>query len=140
MSDTYISAATRQLVYDRAAGCCEYCLIPETTVLAAHEIDHIISRKHGGTDELDNLALSCALCNKHKSSDLTSIDPDTDEIVPLYHPRQDSWPDHFQLRGAQFEGLTPTGRVTIRLLQLNRSDRIEERQLLIAANILQIPS
>lgn len=140
MSDTYISSSIRQYVNERAAGCCEYCLLPETAVLAAHEMDHIISRKHGGSSELNNLALSCALCNKHKGSDLTSIDPDTGEIVPLYHPRQDSWPEHFQLREAQFVGLTPTGRVTIRLLQLNRSDRIEERQLLIAAKLLQIPS
>lgn len=103
--------------------------------MAAHEIDHIISKKHGGSDEADNLALSCALCNKRKGSDLTSIDPDTGQIVPLYHPRQDSWSEHFQLYEAQFIGLTPTGRATIQLLQLNRLDRIEERQLLIAARI-----
>lgn len=106
-------------------------------MLAAHEIDHVISRKHGGSDEADNLALSCALCNKHKGSDLTSIDPDTGQIVLLYHPRRNSWSDHFQLHEAQFIGLTPTGRATIRLLQLNRSDRVEERQLLIAAGILK---
>lgn len=140
MSNSYIPFSTRELVYERAAGRCEYCLIPETAVLAAHEIDHIISRKHGGSSEFDNLALSCVLCNKHKGSDLTSIDPDTGKIVPLYHPRRDSWSHHFQLHDAQFIGLTPTGRATIRLLQLNRSDRIGERQLLIAAKILQIPS
>jgi 5-methylcytosine-specific restriction endonuclease McrA len=112
--------------------------MPETAVLAVHQIDHIISRKHGGSDEVDNLALSCVLCNKHKGSDLTSIDPDTGKIVPLFHPRQDKWADHFELHEGQFIGLTPTGRVTIRLLQLNRPDRVEERQLLIAAKVFMV--
>jgi hypothetical protein len=140
MSATHLPLLLRQVVYDRASGCCEYCLIPEAAVLAGHEIDHIISRKHGGSDETDNLALSCALCNKHKGSDLTSIDPETGEIAPLYHPHRNSWIDHFQLHEAQFMGLTPTGPATIRLLQLNRSDRIEERRLLIAAGMLKTPS
>jgi hypothetical protein len=72
-------------------------------------------------------------------SDLTSIDPDTDEIVRLYHPRKDNWHKHFQLEDAQFVPLTPIGRATVRLLQLNRSDRIEERTLLIKADILNLP-
>ncbi len=81
MSKTYIPAALRQFVYERANGCCEYCLIPEVATLAPHEIDHIISKKHGGLTEAGNLALSCVLCNKYKGSDLASVDPDTGEIV-----------------------------------------------------------
>jgi 5-methylcytosine-specific restriction endonuclease McrA len=115
MSNAYIPTVLRRLVSERAGGRCEYCLIPETAVFAAHEIDHSISQKHGGPTEADNLALSCALCNKHKGSDLVSLDPDTDHIVPLYDPRRDRWSDHFQLRAAQFVPLTPTGRVTVRL-------------------------
>jgi len=57
--------------------------------IAPHEVDHVIAEKHGGLTEPDNLALSCTLCNKHKGSDLTSIDPETGDIVPLYHPRKD---------------------------------------------------
>jgi 5-methylcytosine-specific restriction endonuclease McrA len=89
MSDTHTPAALRRLVYERAGGHCEYCLIPDTLVLVAHQIDHIIAEKHGGLTEADNLALACVLCNKHKGSDLASIDPQTGEIVPLYHPRRD---------------------------------------------------
>ncbi|OQW86515.1 MAG: restriction endonuclease [Thiotrichaceae bacterium IS1] len=81
MSTTYIPVELRRLVYERARGCCEYCLIPETVVLVSHQIDHIIAEKHGGLTEADNLALSCAVCNKHKGSDLASIDPDTNQIV-----------------------------------------------------------
>lgn len=86
----------------------------------------------------ENLALCCTLCNKHKGSDLTSIDPESGEIVPLYHPRQDLWHEHFQLKGAEVVPLTPKGRVTIRLLQLNRHDRVEERQLLLQAGMLDL--
>ncbi len=136
MSKTYIPSALRKLVYERAQGCCEYCLIPDTFVLAAHQIDHIISEKHGGLTEANNLALSCVLCNKHKGSDLASIIPETSQIIPLYHPRQDRWNEHFKLSNAQLIPLTPTGRVTIQLLQLNRSDRIEERKLLVLAKKL----
>jgi hypothetical protein len=138
MSKTYIPTALRQLVYERAKGCCEYCLIPDTFVLATHEIDHIISEKHGGLTQADNLALSCTLCNKYKGSDLTSIDPETGQIVPLYHPRRDQWSEHFQLIGTQIIPLTPTARVTIRLLQFNRMERIEERKRLIAAKMFPV--
>ena len=140
MSSTYIPSALRRLVYEHAGDCCEYCLTPEAAAFASHEIDHIIAEKHGGLTEADNLALSCVLCNKHKGSDLASIDPETGEIVPLYHPRRDKWHKHFQLNGAEFIPLTPKGRVTVRLLQLNRPDRIEERKLLIEAEILKLPS
>jgi 5-methylcytosine-specific restriction endonuclease McrA len=137
MSKTYIPAALRRQVDERARSCCEYCLIPAIASFAPHEIDHIIAEKHGGRTELENLALSCTLCNKHKGSDLASIDPDTEKISPLYHPRQDSWREHFRLIGAEFVPLTSIGRVTIRLLQLNRRDRVEERQFLLQAGIIQ---
>jgi hypothetical protein len=139
VSNTYIPLALRRLVYERAGGSCEYCLIPEIAVFAAHEIDHIIAQKHGGPSDADNLALSCALCNKHKGSDLASLDPETGLIVPLYHPRRDHWTAHFQVHAGQVVPLTPTGRVTVRLLQLNHPDRVEERTLLIAARLLRFP-
>ena len=139
MSKTYIPAPLRRQVYERADECCEYCWIHETDVFASHEIDHIIAEKHGGETESDNLALSCALCNKHKGSDIASIDPDTGDIVALYHPRRDRWANHFQLINGQFVPLTAPGRVTVRLLQLNHPDRVEERRLLIAAGRLNLP-
>ena len=63
--------------------------------------------------------------------------PKTGEIIPLYHPRQNRWQEHFRLSEAEFIPLTPIGRVTTKLLQLNRSDRIKERQLLLQAGIIQ---
>jgi len=73
------------------------------------------------------------------SSDLTSIDPNTNEIVPLYHPRHDRWVDHFQLDKGEIVPLTPVGRVTVRLLQFNRPERVEERKLLIEADLFRVP-
>ena|SRR5579883_2988952 len=137
MSTTYIPASLRKQVYERSKGSCEYCLIPGVASFAPHEIDHIIAEKHGGLTEAENLALSCTLCNKYKGSDLSSIDPETGEIVPLYHPRKDLWHEHFQLKDAEVIALTAKGRVTIRLLHLNRRDRVEERQLLLQAGMLK---
>lgn len=137
---SYLPAALRCLVYDRAKGCCEYCFTPEIASFASHEVDHIIAEKHGGPMHADNLALSCTLCNKHKGTDLASIDPLTGAITPLYHPRRDHWSEHFCLTVAEVTPLTSVGRVTVRLLQLNRSDRVRERQLLVEAGILDMPT
>jgi 5-methylcytosine-specific restriction endonuclease McrA len=139
MSPVYIPAALRRLVYERASGCCEYCRMPETAVFVPHEIDHIIAQKHGGLTTADNLALSCAVCNKRKGSDLVSLDPETGHLIPLYHPRRERWTEHFALQAAQLVPLTPTGRVTVRLLQLNHPDRVEERALLIDAGVFRLP-
>jgi hypothetical protein len=43
------------------------------------------------------------------------------------------------LTAAQIVPLTPTGRATVRLLQLNLSERVTERELLIAAGVLFLP-
>ena len=139
MSKSYISVELRREVYRRSQGCCEYCLIPEIATFASHQIDHIIAEKHGGLTELNNLALSCTLCNKYKGSDLTSIDPKTGKIESLFHPRQDLWLKHFQINNAVIIPLTAKGRVTERLLQFNLKERIQERKLLIDAEIYQLP-
>jgi HNH endonuclease len=139
MSTTYIPVALRRQVYERARGYCEYCRIPDAATFAPHEIDHIVAEKHGGLTESENLALSCASCNKRKGSDLASIDSETGEIVPLYHPRQDLWHEHFHLTEGEVFPRTAKGRITTQLLQLNRRDRVEERRLLQQAGMLDIP-
>ncbi len=135
MSRSYISVELRKQVSERAQDCCEYCLIPEMAVLFAHQVDHIIAEKHGGLTEVDNLALACALCNKYKGSDIASIDAEVKEVVRLFHPRRDNWSEHFALSNVGITPLTAVGRVTVSLLQLNRVERIVERDLLIKAGI-----
>jgi 5-methylcytosine-specific restriction endonuclease McrA len=129
MSVTYIPNHLRNLVYERAQGCCEYCLISETVSYARHQIDHVIAEKHGGQTTEDNLALSCAICNKYKGSDIASVDEKTGEIVSLFNPRKNIWSEHFKIENGIFIGLTPNARATIRLLQINNSARIEERKI-----------
>ena len=138
MSQTYVPAALRRFVRERAQDRCEYCLIPESATFAAHWIDHIVAEKHGGQTVAENLANSCVLCNQKKGSDLSSIDPDTGVLVALFHPRHDRWTDHFRLTAGRIQPLTATGRVTVRLLRLNDSERIEEREQLIAAGLLSV--
>ena len=86
MAQKYTPVPLRRLVRARADERCEYCLIPEAMTLAPHWVDHIVAEKHGGRTEEDNLALSCVVCNQRKGSDLTSIDPESGQITPLFHP------------------------------------------------------
>jgi len=131
VSQTYIPAALRRQVRERANDRCEYCLIPESIGFVAHCIDHVIAEKHGGQTDADNLANSCILCNQHKGSDLSSLDPETGEVALLFNPRREKWSEHFRLNGAIIEPLSPSGRVTIRLLRLNTADRVRERERML---------
>lgn len=51
-----ISEQLRAEIARRANHRCEYCLIHEDDAGFSHEVDHILSRKHGGLSTLDNLA------------------------------------------------------------------------------------
>lgn len=63
-----VSEQLRAEVTRRADGRCEYCLIHENDAGFPHQVDHIVSRKHGGNSERDNLALAYVLCNRYKGS------------------------------------------------------------------------
>jgi len=125
-----MDTATRELVWRRAGNRCEYCRIPqEATPFFTFHVEHIIARQHvGETDDPARLALACNRCNAYKGPNLSSVDPVTQEIVPLFNPRQDSWDAHFTLQGGNVLGITPTGRVTVQLLKMNSPHRVELRQ------------
>ena len=120
----------RREIAARAQFRCEYCLYPETRSAFAHQIDHIISRKHGGASTLDNLAYSCIFCNRYKGSDVAALHGHTGKPVTLFHPRRHRWPDHFRIEGAIIEPLTQEGEVTAQVLQFNRTERVIERAAL----------
>lgn len=134
MSD-YIPAALRELVATRAHGRCEYCHYPQRASFLSFEIEYIIARKHGGQSGEHNLALACPFCNNAKGSDIGSLDPDTDQLTPLFNPRRQQWEDHFRLEGPHIVPLTAIGRVTVNLLRFNHPDRLAERTLLIEAGL-----
>ena len=74
---SYISPEIRQIIASRANHVCEYCLVAEEDAYFRFQVEHIISRKHGGSSELDNLALACVFCNRYKGSDIASLTPGT---------------------------------------------------------------
>jgi 5-methylcytosine-specific restriction endonuclease McrA len=135
MTSSKIPAAMRKQVSDRAQNKCEYCLLHQDFSIFTHEVDHIIAQKHGGSTTLANLALSCLSCNRHKGTDLTSIDPMTGEIIPLYNPRNQAWDAHFQIKDGYVVGTTPVGRTTIYLLAVNAPNRVLNRQALIGQKL-----
>ena len=126
----YISPEIRQTVASRANNVCEYCLLAEEDAYFRFQVEHIVSRKHGGSSELENLALACVFCNRHKGSDIASLKPETDELIRFYNPRTMRWREHFRLNGIVIEPLTDIGEATIRILQMNHDDQILERQVL----------
>jgi|SRR5579871_2818905 len=127
---TYIPDRLRDLVYEQARGRCQYCLIHDEDSYKPHEVDHIVAEKHGGQTVAVNLCLSCFDCNRHKGSDLASLDPQSGEVVLLFHPQRDRWAEHFALNGGLIQPISPQGRATARLLQFNTSRRIAERSAL----------
>jgi hypothetical protein len=124
-----MNQSLRQFVRDRAERRCEYCGISEEhdLVLPFH-IEHIRARKHGGGDEAENLALACHHCILRKGSNLSGVDPRSNAVVELYHPRRDLWSANFAAANGLIEGLTPTGRATVATLAFNRPDRVELRR------------
>ena len=127
------SAEIRRQVVERARGCCEYCLVHQDFVASTHQVDHVIAEKHRGETTMDNLALSCTLCNRRKGSDITSVDPETGEVISLFNLRAQRWLDHFEVDGVRIIGKTPEGRTTVEFLRLNAFERLIERAEWISA-------
>ncbi len=127
---SYLSPETRAAVASRANFVCEYCLIAEADAYFRFQVEHIISRKHGGSSELENLALACVFCNRYKGSDIASLTPETSALIRFYNPRTDRWREQFRLNGVVIEPLTAIGEATIRILQMNHDDQILEREVL----------
>ena len=110
-------------VRERAADRCQYCLRHQCLQGATFHIEHIIPRAKGGSDELGNLALACPSCHLHKADRTTALDPVSGKIVPLFHPGEQTWSDHFRFRGHRINGLTAIGRATVAVLDLNHARR-----------------
>lgn len=123
-----MNSATRSQVCRRATYRCEYCgLHQNQSPLAALHVEHILPRKHGGSDDLNNLALACIDCNLHKGSNVAGYDPETGRLTELFHPRRQSWCEHFERQGALIVGRTAIGRTTVEVLHLNAEERLQLR-------------
>lgn len=131
-----MNAATRDLVRRRAGERCEYCHLRKEHTGLTHHVEHIIAKQHGGSDDVENLALACHRCNLNKGPNLTGIDPQTAQVTQLFHPRRDRWSDHFTCEGTRVTGLTAVGRATIHVLNLNDARRMELRVQIMKSSAL----
>jgi len=127
-----LPVVTRQFVMERAANRCEYCRLPQAAMAQfAFHVEHIVAKQHLQDDSLENLALACPDCNRHKGPNLTTIDPASRQLVRLFHPRLDIWAEHFEFRGALLDGISEVGVATIRLLEMNSAARLKLRAALM---------
>lgn len=128
-----IDAALRRLVRHRAGNRCEYCGLQQGELpLVTFHVEHVVAKQHDGTDDESNLCLACHWCNFHKGTNLaTRVDG---QLVPLFHPRTQRWDEHFAAQGDLIVGLTPVGRGTVALFNMNDDDRLELRRTACAKN------
>ncbi len=133
MPKSRISLTIKQLVFDRAHGCCEYCKCLASFSNHPFAIEHALPKAKGGSNDPNNLALSCSGCNGYKYTKTHAIDPLTLLSAPLYHPRQSDWHEHFawDVQFVRIIGLTPTRRATIDALRLNRGELCNLRVALL---------
>ncbi len=127
-------ASLRQLS-ERARNCCEYCQLPADHDPRPFHVDHIRPQKHGGLTVLENLAWSCAACSLFKGPNPAGYDPLSDELHPLFNPRQQNWVEHFEWNGATLNGATAVGRTTVAVLRINEPLRVRHRELLIELEV-----
>lgn len=123
----------RQLLQE-AGRRCGYCRTSSLIIGQPLSIEHILPKAFGGATAIDNLWLSCRRCNEFKGVQIDAVDPDSDQRVPLFNPRTQSWREHFIWSGdgAILIGLTPCGRATIVALNLNNPDIVAARQLWVS--------
>lgn len=152
MPSDKITPAIRRSVSIRAKNYCEYCRSPGDFALKSFTVDHVIPRAAGGETRLDNLAWACVGCNSYKHAKTHDVDPETNEEVALFNPRQQVWTEHFSWAvspGSAIRtspetpsdnftyviGKTPCGRASVQSLRLNRTGVVNLRRLLVMAGI-----
>ena len=113
----------------RAQNRCEYCHAPEIVFNMRFEVDHVLPRSHGGSNQLDNLALSCPVCNLFKSDFYPQLELDFAPEQRILHPLRDDIGRHYLLRenSGWLVPITETGRFHIAVLQLNRPELVAYR-------------
>lgn len=129
-----VAQSVEQFVRQRAGNRCEYCLLPQEGTPFLFQIDHIYAKQHVVDDSIGNLALACHWCNLCKGPNLAGLDPSTRQVIPLFNPRTQTWAEHFKFEAARIVALTPSGAVTIHVLQLNERSRLAVRSSLLRNN------
>lgn len=135
MTPGRISDALRARVRAQAGNRCGYCLARQEYVPWVLEVDHIVPKSKGGTDDEENLWLTCHSCNLFKSDQIHGRDPLTGRRVRLFNPRRQQWKRHFRWShdGAFIIGRTACGRATVAALNFNNLVAVTVRRNWIAA-------
>lgn len=120
-----------RFVRTRAGARCEYWGLPESLAELPLILDHFIARQHRGRSVSENLAFCCGICNCHKGPNIAGLDPKTEALTWLFHPRKDMWSDHFAWQGARIVPVTDIGRTTEYVLGVNTPQQIERRESLM---------
>lgn len=137
----HVPVALARLVRERAGRCCEYCRLPQSSQEAAFHVDHIQPRSARGQTVANNLAFACVTCSLRKAARTHGRAPLSRGLVPLFHPRQDQWSEHFRgTSGCRLLGRTPTGRATIAALGMNRPAVIAIRKALVKLGSMLLPT
>lgn len=130
-----IPQTLRALVRVRDHRRCVYCLTTEENCGLRMHIDHIVPEAVGGPTSADNLCAACFSCNVAKSAQQTAADPLTSEMVPLFHPLQQRWREHFAWDASQTQivGITACGRATVNALHMNNPTVVQARRRWVSA-------
>jgi 5-methylcytosine-specific restriction endonuclease McrA len=118
MSRAYVSVQLAAQILADAGHRCGYFRTDERLTGSALSVEHIVPVVAGGPTTRENLWRSCRDCNERKGAQTQARDPESGEIVSLYHPRAQRWNAHFRWSddGLFIVGITPTGRTTIEAL------------------------
>ena len=117
----------------QARNRCGYCQLPQSLNPSLLEIEHILPTAKGGSDNEENLWLSCRLCNGYKGTQTEATDPQTGKTVALFNPRTQIWNKHFKWSAEKITGKTACGRATVQALKLNNEIIAPVRKKWIAA-------
>jgi hypothetical protein len=130
----YLPADLRRRIRSHFADCCAYCRTAEKLTVAIFEFEHIIPRSAGGDTVFANLCLACPTCNRYKADRTAVEDRDTRRVLSLFHPHREAWLDHFRWNedATKIIAATPTGRVTIAALRMNRPQLVRVRRMWVA--------
>lgn len=135
MSQTYIPIKLRRQVSKAARYRCGYCLTAQRIIGMPLHFEHLFPLALGGETVAPNLWLACPLCNGYKGIQTHALDPVTQESVPLFNPRTQHWPEHFEWSeaGTHIIGKTAVGRATVVALRLNNEYVVPSRRVWVAA-------
>jgi hypothetical protein len=127
---TYLAVELRQQLLEADDQRCAYCQTTQANSGHPMVVDHVVPSRKGGKPEFDNLCFACHRCNEFKGATTVLEDPLSGEMTPLFHPRRQTWGEHFtwDATGIRLVGLTAVGRVTVIALNINNEVILDARR------------